>query len=146
MADRIAVLDRGRVVQLDAPEVHYERPRRLFVADFIGTNNILDGTVMADGLEVTGLGILPVATAGVAVGTAARLAIRPEHTTLTDGPAVLVGRVLDTQFYGGQSTITVTVDGYPAPILVTRQGAGRLPLGSDVRLGWERDRAVLLLE
>ena len=45
MSDRIAVMNRGRVEQLGTPEELYERPQTRFVADFIGTTNLLSGTV-----------------------------------------------------------------------------------------------------
>ena len=45
MSDRIAVMNRGRVEQLGTPEELYERPRTRFVADFIGTTNLLTGSV-----------------------------------------------------------------------------------------------------
>ena len=45
MSDRIAVMNHGRVEQLGTPEELYERPRTRFVADFIGTTNLLAGSV-----------------------------------------------------------------------------------------------------
>jgi ABC-type Fe3+/spermidine/putrescine transport system ATPase subunit len=144
MADRICVLDHGRVQQIDAPVALYERPRRLFVADFIGTNNILEGTVTAGGLDVPGLGVLPAGDQGLAPGTAARLAIRPEHIRVADVPAVLSGRVLDTQFQGGVSTIAVEVAGIDRPVLVSQQGATPIRRDTPVGLTWDPDRAVLL--
>ena len=49
MSDRIAVMNAGKVEQLGTPEELYERPATRFVADFIGTTNLLRGTVEADG-------------------------------------------------------------------------------------------------
>ncbi len=48
MSDRIAVFDNGVVQQCAAPDVLYEQPANAFVADFIGENNFLPGTVVAD--------------------------------------------------------------------------------------------------
>jgi len=45
MSDRIAVMNQGRIEQLDVPEVLYGRPRSRFVADFLGVKNILEATV-----------------------------------------------------------------------------------------------------
>lgn len=47
MSDRIAVLDRGRIVQLGSPQEIYETPRTRFVANFVGHTNLFDGTVTA---------------------------------------------------------------------------------------------------
>ena len=55
MADRMAVLTDGRLLQCDTPHEIYERPADRFVADFIGVMNFLDGTLTADGVEL-GLG------------------------------------------------------------------------------------------
>ena len=45
MSDRIAVMHGGRIEQVGAPEDLYDRPATSFVADFIGTTNLLSGTV-----------------------------------------------------------------------------------------------------
>ena len=144
MADRIAVMQHGRVDQIDAPVELYERPKTLFVAGFIGLNNLFTGSVAAGGLDVPGLGLLPARDAGLPGGSPARLAIRPEHIRVAEGDAVLAGTVIDTQFYGGMSTIAVAVKGYDAPVLVTQQGATRIARDTSVRLTWEPGRAVLL--
>ena len=46
MSDRVAVMSEGRVQQIASPEVLYEEPERVFVATFIGENNLLDGRVV----------------------------------------------------------------------------------------------------
>lgn len=144
MADRIAVMEHGRVDQVDAPVDLYERPRTLFVAGFIGSNNLFEGTAVDGGLDVPGLGHLPARDAGLPTGSPARLAIRPEHIRVTESDAVVAGTVIDTQFYGGVSTIAVALEGYDAPVLVTQQGATRIGRGTSVRLTWDPDWAVLL--
>jgi spermidine/putrescine ABC transporter ATP-binding subunit len=45
MSDRIAIMNEGKIIQLDTPEVLYESPANLFVADFIGESNFLNGRV-----------------------------------------------------------------------------------------------------
>ncbi len=57
MSDRIAVMNRGRVEQLGTPEELYDRPTTRFVADFIGTTNLLHGTVesLEDGFALVRL-------------------------------------------------------------------------------------------
>jgi spermidine/putrescine ABC transporter ATP-binding subunit len=151
MADRIAVMQGGRVQQVDAPVDLYERPRTLFVADFIGSNNIFAGRAVATGVEVPGLGLLPAEFAGVAPGAPVHLAVRPEHIEVRPGENVaaaslLRGSVLDTQFYGGLSTLAVRVPGYGHPVLVTQPGATRIERDTDVGLAWEPGRSVVLTE
>ena len=47
LSDRVVVMNRGRIEQIDAPEIVYRRPASVFVADFIGRANFLDATVVA---------------------------------------------------------------------------------------------------
>jgi multiple sugar transport system ATP-binding protein len=88
MADRIAVLNKGQVEQIGAPLELYRQPRNLFVAGFIGSPrmNLMPTTVLATG--PTGVTValpggapilVPVQAAGVTVGQAMTLGLRPEH-------------------------------------------------------------------
>ncbi|MGV9310506.1 ATP-binding cassette domain-containing protein [Nonomuraea sp. NPDC003727] len=65
LADRIAVFQTGQVRQVDEPVALYERPRTPFVADFVGANNLFEGTAVPGGLEVPGLGVLPAESAEI---------------------------------------------------------------------------------
>ncbi|MEU7001441.1 ATP-binding cassette domain-containing protein [Nonomuraea sp. NPDC046570] len=141
LADRIAVFDSGQVRQVDAPVALYERPRTPFVADFVGANNLFEGTAAAGGVEVSGLGLL--AGAGeVAKGAAALLAVRPENVRLAGKG--LPGSVLDVSFYGGVSHISVSVEGRDKPVLVAEQGASKVETGAKVHLHWDARDAVLI--
>ncbi|GHF83157.1 ABC transporter ATP-binding protein [Deinococcus ficus] len=87
MSDRIAVMNRGRVEQLGRAEDLYERPRTAFVANFLGSSNLIPGTVrevLPDGAVVqTALG--PLTTlhgAHLSLGQAVVLSIRPEKVRL----------------------------------------------------------------
>jgi ABC-type Fe3+/spermidine/putrescine transport system ATPase subunit len=109
LSDRIAVMDAGRVLQIGTPVELYERPATLFVADFIGTNNLVAGTVteVAGGLAAlaTRAGVLRgVAMGTLAPGARAVAAIRPENLTLEDGAGdadvTLRGRVVIAQYLG----------------------------------------------
>jgi len=119
MSDRIAVMNQGRIVQLDTPRRIYREPACQFVADFIGTGNLVgaslarqDGTVLAcyaDGQRLR----LPPGTQG-ADGQPITTAIRPESVRLA-GPAAPVdaaasrvtGRVLDQSYLGARYCYTV---------------------------------------
>jgi spermidine/putrescine ABC transporter ATP-binding subunit len=142
LADRIAVLQSGRVQQIDAPVRLYERPGTPFVADFIGANNLFEGTAVGGGLSVPGLGDLPAET-GFAAGAPALLGVRPESVRLGE-PGVLRGVVADVSFYGGVSHIAVRVAGHDRPVLVAAQGPTRVRAGAEVGLGWSASDAVLI--
>ncbi len=92
MADRIAVMDGGRVLQVGKPTEIYEHPRDRFVADFIGETNFLEGTLsgrtgelgelkLADGRVLRA----PMGAHELAAGESATLSIRPERIKLAVG-------------------------------------------------------------
>ncbi len=127
MADRIAVMHDGRVQQVDTPVDLYHQPANTFVADFIGSSNSFAGTRTDDGVDVPGLGVLPGRAGDIAPGDAAVLVVRPEDISLVAaGEGRLAGTVLDTQFYGGRSTIAVEVAGHASPVTVTCQGTAHV--------------------
>ena len=63
---------------------------------------------------------------------------------MTAGEGRMAGTVLDTQFYGGRSTIAVEVAGHASPVTVTCQGTAQVRRGTEVDLAWAPDRAVVL--
>ena len=94
LSHRIAVMNQGRVEQLDEPSKIYGFPRTKFVADFIGQCNLFSGPVAASAggivtVDVAGLGPVRVATsAAVAQGSPGTIALRPEKVRIaTDAPA-----------------------------------------------------------
>ncbi len=110
LSDRIAVMNRGRIEQLDAPSVVFVRPANAFVADFMGATNLFHGRITAhDGaaariaLSAGDLSVLADATADV--GAAVSVAIRPEAITLgAPGermPANAIDGVVETVVYQG---------------------------------------------
>jgi spermidine/putrescine transport system ATP-binding protein len=103
MADSIAVMNRGRIEQLGAPEELYERPATPFVAGFLGVSNLLPGTVAGDGLiRLDGGGEVRV-QAGATNGHTGRVAVgvRPEKIRLGAAePNVIEGRVTETAYIG----------------------------------------------
>ncbi|MGF1651322.1 MAG: ABC transporter ATP-binding protein [Hyphomicrobiaceae bacterium] len=98
VSDRIAVMNKGRIEQLDTPVAIYDRPASLFVSGFIGTTNSLAGRVSARSgdqieieLEIGAMVTAEVASVGgngaLVVGDAVVVAARPEQLTLFDQPA-----------------------------------------------------------
>jgi iron(III) transport system ATP-binding protein len=84
LADRVAVMDAGRICQVGTPDEVYKAPRNEFVARFIGRSNIVDGHASGTVAE-TSFGRLPLARA---MHGAVRLAVRPEQIVLTPADAV----------------------------------------------------------
>ncbi|WP_448002272.1 ABC transporter ATP-binding protein [Agromyces bauzanensis] len=143
MADRIAVLREGHLEQLATPQELYANPATRFVASFIGTANLLDGTATAAGVEVPGVGEVAGSHA-LAAGAPATAVVRPEDVELSPDVATasLRGTVVDTYFLGGASTISVEVPGVASPILASVHGASRLARGDGVGVRFGRAAVV----
>jgi ABC-type Fe3+/spermidine/putrescine transport system ATPase subunit len=121
LSDRVAVMRDGHVLQVATPRELYERPRTRFVADFVGTNNLLPGTVRGtegDGLVVeTGLGLIRARpTTAMPPGQACILAIRPENVAVESAAADgnrLTGRIALASYLGNTLRYDVETDGGP---------------------------------
>jgi putrescine transport system ATP-binding protein len=163
MADRIAVMDHGRIVQVATPGEIYEQPRTRFIAEFVGDVNILDGKVL--GQEQ---GLWRVAAAGAAApltiddpdevlhaGQGVAIAVRPEKMTIgrtapEGAPNVLSGEVWDIGYLGDWTVYRVRLD-TGAILRVTRANRSRYV---DDPIDWEErvevsfapDAAVILSE
>ncbi len=121
MADRIAVMNQGRVLQVGTPTEIYERPNCRFVADFIGETNFIDGRVIGRDGNYTvlesgdGLRLRGIARDTLTDGTAATLSIRPEKLRLLPAQATLPrdgfsGTVTSVGYIGSDTRITVRLD------------------------------------
>lgn len=120
VADRVAVMDRGRIVQVADAETIYRRPATPFVAEFIGRINRLDG--LLDGLAM----------------------VRPEHVRLRtpgeslDGEIGVEGHVVDVVFAGDR--LEIHVDAGDHRVLCMRPATAEPPpaIGGAVRAAWSR--------
>src|SRR5690606_24433896 len=89
LADRIVIMANGEIQQVGTPQELYSRPSNPFVADFIGQNNLMRGTVVNDGgrpgLRLHSDIIIPLSPQRVTIthGREADLSIRPEHLTIS---------------------------------------------------------------
>ncbi|GAA2963675.1 ABC transporter ATP-binding protein [Streptomyces argenteolus] len=121
MADTVAVMNGGRVEQLGAPADLYENPQTTFVANFLGTSNLIEGEVVTAGTGSTGTDIVVAAGGGrirlpagrcpapVTHGGKLLLGVRPEKISLAhadeagsvdDGRNRVTGRIVDSSFIG----------------------------------------------
>ncbi len=106
MADRIAVLNQGRLEQFDTPEMIYHLPATPFVADFVGQADFIPGTV-SQGMVHTELGEFP-DTIECKDGTAVVVMIRPDDVHLIPTKNAR-SRVLSRQFRGSENLYTVSL-------------------------------------
>jgi putative spermidine/putrescine transport system ATP-binding protein len=110
MADRVGVMRAGKLEQVAAPDVLYDRPATGFVAEFVGTMNRLPGSLNGDGTAVTVLGTtVPVQDGGPASGPVTAL-VRPENLTVAPAEAGN-GIVFLRTFLGATSRLTVLLSG-----------------------------------
>ena len=122
VASRVAVMDNGKVIQVDTPARIYETPNSVYVADFIGEVNLLEGsaTLKEDGLASLSWAegkpeLIGTAGEGLANGARATFAIRPEKVAISaerpeDVNNVVQGRIHDIAYLGNISTYHVVLD------------------------------------
>ncbi len=151
MSDLVVVMRDGRVEQLGAPRDLYDAPESEFVADFLGSANLLAGRVTArsDGRLTVALGggTTVQATgdgASAAVGVSVKLLVRPEDVDIVAvGGAradsdLLRGKVAEVIYLGEMTRVVVETDeGVFAARLAGRRG-GDLALGQAVTISWPR--------
>lgn len=159
VASRVAVMDHGKLVQVDTPDVIYETPNSVYVADFIGDVNIIEGTAEANGDSVSLTwaegkpALVGSANQPISKGASAAMAIRPEKIAIssekpTDRTNVLQGKVLDIAYLGNISTYHVQLDNgtvIKAQIANTRRIARRNFTWEDpVWLSWTDTAGIVL--
>ncbi len=155
VADRIAVLRAGKLVQVGTPAELYHRPATSFVADFIGQTNLIEGTVAGrDGEHLrvrTAVGII-LATGGGAIGDVGAdsrviVSVRPEMISLSRAPRPgvnqLAGAVVETTFLGETSEHVIDVNGQRIKLICAPP---RFGLEGNVNLEFSPDDAVVLPE
>ena len=156
MASRMAVMSKGRLVQVGTPAEIYERPSCRFVADFIGAVNLFEGRVVAAGavlaVDCPELS-QTISVAGAApVGAAVAVAVRPERIALSTQPPDLANRLQGTvreiAYRGEASTYHVAVGaGRLIRVTLPNAGPGGAPppvAGAAMWLGWDAQAGVLL--
>ena len=131
LADRVAVVRDGRIVQVDSPERLYERPADLLTAQFVGEAVELPAVGVEDGTVECALGLVRVP--GVRTDERGTLVLRPEQLAIVDDRPVAgaqahgaPGVVRDCSYHGHDSVLLVAVDGGPeVPVRVPGSRAPR---------------------
>jgi putrescine transport system ATP-binding protein len=156
MAQRVAVMNRGRLVQTGPPSDIYERPNSRFVADFVGAVNLFEGELVA------GFNTLSVRIAGaeqavplpqsvdLPAGATIALALRPEKLRLTrerpEGFA-LAATIASIGYQGGQSSVHLaTQSGLKLRAHLPSAAACGLARGTALWASWAPEDAVVLTQ
>ncbi len=155
LSDRIAVMNGGRILQLGKPDDVYERPDNQFVADFMGSTNLVRGIlrkeVGAAALEVveTDLGpLLCSFAARLASGSRVVISVRPENIKIAkecapDENNILEGQVKERTYYLGMVEYAIDVLGFELRVRSAADGA-EINGNGTVRLRLAADKCVAI--
>jgi len=159
VADRIGVMDQGRIVQVATPSELYEQPNSRWVAEFVGDVNLIEGRAVEAAaetvIETTSVGRLRAGTvSGVKPGDTVWIALRPEKVRLApERPAAasencVAGTVRNIGYLGDLSVYKVELDGgfvmQAATANTTRLVERPISWDDRVWLTWARDAGVVL--
>jgi spermidine/putrescine transport system ATP-binding protein len=152
MSDRIAVMNDGVIEHLGPPREIYEHPATRFVAGFIGTSNLLTGSLaqVTDGQGVIEVSpderiIVPAGRSGLAAGQEVELTVRPEKIELAAGPGpaggcALRGTVTEVVYLGTSTSFSVrTTTGADVVVFQQNSASAAAPVsrGDEVWLTWD---------
>lgn len=162
VASRVAVMDHGKIIQVATPDRIYETPNSVYVADFIGDVNLIEGTAKPNGSDVYAMswheGHEPLAVQSpnaFSDGQKCHLAIRPEKVSISaDKPEAadnaVQGKILDIAYLGNISTYHVEL---PTGAVIKAQAANTRRIArraftweDTVWLSWTATAGVLLAE
>ncbi|MDH4584922.1 ABC transporter ATP-binding protein [Pseudomonas sp. BN415] len=136
MSDRVAVFNKGRIEQVDSPQNLYRQPRTRFVAEFVGTANVLSGEL-----------------AQRLTGNMGAFSLRPEHVrfgSASNGELQVSGTVHDVQYLGACSRYELNLEGGGRLAVSLPNGeetdSARPQPGQQVHACWARSAMVALSE
>jgi putative spermidine/putrescine transport system ATP-binding protein len=157
MSDRIAVFNDGRIQQLAPPSDLYERPENIFVASFIGENNVLPGTIeQLDGdralVRLDGGGVIDATAVNIREkGQRTTVSIRPERVEfkpemMSQGAHTIEAQVMEVIYMGDILRARLKVAGSDNFVMKMRNTIGqtRLDPGQVIRIGWHPQDARAL--
>lgn len=155
LADKIAIMKRGSIVQLGTPPEIYDRPANSYIARFLGMGNVLDITRNGDGSLLLEGTPVPAGNSPAAWGPGNALCIRPEQVVLTapgaaqdvEG-AVLSGQVTSSIFQGSDVSYEIDCGGLTIQAVATRAHYGgrsvEAAIGDKVDAVLAADKAIIV--
>ncbi|MCK6452407.1 MAG: ABC transporter ATP-binding protein [Alphaproteobacteria bacterium] len=146
MADRVAVMDRGRIARIGRPYEVYEDPGSAFVSNFLGRTNLIAATVVgrSGGRLRLRVGEVEVDATGDVNGSTAMLSLRPER--LSFGSDGVPGKVESCLFMGGQWLYRVATPIGELAVIRPNEGGAHVPEGGTVRVTWPPEAARVVHE
>jgi putative spermidine/putrescine transport system ATP-binding protein len=152
MSDRIAVINNGRLVQVDAPKALYDNPKDLFVADFIGESVLLQLENSKDGLILRGQPLKMTNPQPKGVDPYC-LVIRPELLVMSNSKADTVNDlagIVSASVYQGESVLVMVDLGNDTKISVRlpaskSQSSNNIPeVGKPIQLGLHAEDVIIV--
>lgn len=149
MADRLVVMDRGRVQQVGTPEDLYERPANVFVASFVGRCNLFKGRVASAGRFVTADGVELLCNSAHAAASQGVLALRPERVAIAKAASGgIAARLEGVTYLGAQTEYRLTIGALEllaaAPTPLQGHPQFGLRAGDAVQVSWAPEDARIL--
>jgi len=149
IADRVVVMNRGRIEQVGTPDAVYRHPDSLFVAGFVGRMNSLPGVVTdAGAVQVGQVRLAADAAGGLAAGTRVQVCLRPEDVLPEDAlhPGTRLGAtVRGIEYLGSIARAALDAQGLPLTVEVQDTALRRLQLrpGAAIEVVVPPDRVLL---
>ena len=151
MSNRIAVFDEGVIQQLSTPDILYEKPENSFVAQFIGENNRMTGTIKSIGdkyceVDLDGGGIVKALKVNIgSVGDRTQLSVRPERVSVnlqdtTSNENNFKGDIKELIYLGDHIRARIEVCGNDEFIVkIPNEGNVDLKEGTSINLNWQAE-------
>lgn len=157
ISDRIAIMNKGNLVQVGTPEEVYSKPNSKFAADFIGKSNILSGSVEPDGksggiFKLASGKVIKVAS-DITAGGSSSLVVRPEHITIHEEAPEETGQNvmpcwIEHITYLGEVTYYRIVLESKEVLLVSEYGttASKRLIGDKVYISWPPTAGLVIMD
>ena len=147
IADRIVILNNGRVEQAGTPTEVYAKPQTQFVANFMGTNNVFNAEVRSDDVILDGISLGTPSAAMAGLTGRQNIAIRPEYLQLaqvSDNSKGLVGTVNFIRLLGASIETALTVDDRTFIHTMISDRAPQFDVGDRVEINFNLNHAWVI--
>jgi iron(III) transport system ATP-binding protein len=142
LADRVAVISGGRVMQIGTPQAVYDRPANAFVASFVGRSASFAARAAPGGVTVGSGRHIPAVTT-LPEGTPVRAFIRPEDVVLADTPESLGAELVGIEFLGSVCRLDLDAEGLPLQAEIAARALNGLAVGAMLRVALPPDKLMV---
>jgi putative spermidine/putrescine transport system ATP-binding protein/spermidine/putrescine transport system ATP-binding protein len=145
LSDRVAIIDQGRLIQVDAPQTVYERPANIFAANFLGDANVFRGTPANGGLRLADGTVIETLkpSTGAAIVRPEKLRVEKGSRNVTGNH--IAGEVIQAIYSGASVTYrihTSVLGDVPLLAFIQNQTGEVLDTGTQVTVSWDKTQTV----